>query len=139
MPAEVPGLDFLLAYARSIGIDVTDTVAMARKLMQPDPAAMLEAGERLSGVARGLSDRYQDLDLAGANVLDGWRGAAADAFGPHQAELLDQVAGSGRTSHTLATNLREIAPVYEQSQRTVLTATGATVTALRMAQGAYML
>jgi hypothetical protein len=134
MPAtDISGLTDIQFFAQRLGIDISDTVAKARMLMQTDPAAVRSAGERLTTLADGLNDRRQFLSLAGSRVLAGWEGTAADAFGPHQTELLDGISGGERSSRTLATHLDGVASVFEQSQHTVVTATGATATALRIA------
>lgn len=133
MPAtDIAGLDVIRAWAPLVSVDVTDTVDKARMLMQTDPAALRSGGDRLTSVASGLNGGGQDLRLAGSTVLDGWSGQAANSFGPHQTRLVNQVSGNVDASRTLAADLGRIASVFEQGQNTVVTATGATATALRM-------
>ena len=133
MPApDVPGLADIQAWAQFLGIDVSATVAKARMLMQTDPAAVRSGGEHLTTVASGLDAGHQDLKASGADVLAGWSGAAADAFAPHQAELANHVADTRDATSQLATVLSDLATVFAQIQQTVVTATGAAATALRM-------
>jgi uncharacterized protein YukE len=129
---EIPGLPEVLAWAGRLGIDVTDTVRKAQMLMQTDPAAVRTGGGDLSTVASGLSTGQQDLHRTGTDVMAGWTGQAADAFGPHHTDLVDHVGDTAAASTDLAAHLEGVATVFEQSQHAVVSATGVTATALGM-------
>jgi uncharacterized protein YukE len=129
---EVPGLADIQAWAQFLGIDITDAMTKAQQLMQTDPAAVRTGGEHLTTVASGLDAGHQDLRRAGAEVLAGWSGEAAKAFDPHQAGLVNHVADTMDATTQLASHLDGVASAFEQSQNTVVTATGAAATALRM-------
>jgi hypothetical protein len=134
MPAtDVPGLADIQAWATFLGMDVTETVRRAQMLMQTDPATVRAGGERLGTVVNGLSTGGDDLRRAGDGVMAaGWGGASADVFVPNHATMLTDVADIGVAAGQVATQLGEVARVFEGSQQTVVTATGATATTLRM-------
>ena len=130
---DVPGLADIQAWAGFLGMDVNETVRRAQMLMQTDPAAIGAGGERLGTVVNGLSIGGGDLRRSGDGVLAaGWGGAAADAFAPNQASLLTDVADIGLAAGQVAAQLGEVAKAFAGSQQTVVTATGATATTLRM-------
>lgn len=132
---DVPGLADIQAWAQFLGMDINETVRRAQMLMQTDPATVRAGGERLGTVASGLNTGGEDLRRAGAGVLaSGWSGQAADAFGPNHAGLVTEVTDTGDAARQLAGHLDTVASAFEQGQNTVVTATGATATALRMLQ-----
>lgn len=132
MAVDLPGLPEIQAWAAKLGIDVSDTVTKAQLLMQTNPAAVRAGGADLSTVANGAQAGQQDLRRTGTDVLTNWRGQAADAFGPHHAELVGHVGDTANAANGLSEFLHGIATMFEQGQRTVTSATGVTVTALRM-------
>jgi hypothetical protein len=130
---DFPGLTDVAAAAQALGIDVTATVQKARMLMQTDPTTVRTGGERLGTVAGGLTTGQDDIRRAGTGVLTaGMTGQFTDAFGPHHAGLMSDVADTSAAAKQLAGELGHIATVFQGSQETVVKATGATATALRM-------
>jgi len=128
-----PGLSDIIAWAQFLGIDITDAVQKARKLMQTDPAAVQAGGERLTTVAGGLETSHQDIGRVGTDLLaGGMNGQTADAFKTSHAELVEKSAGMSGSAKQLSAELGQIATAFKNGQQTVITSTGATSTALRM-------
>lgn len=134
MAGELPGLDVIQQWAARLGIDIAETVQKAQMLMQTDPAALRGHATNVSTVATGLATGQQDMHRTGSDVLANSSGQYAQAFAPYHTDLVNHVGETANGANNLATHLNNVAGVFENSQNTVVSATGVTATALGMLQ-----